>query len=193
MPLSQKELPITFLLRVQFGGIPIPIPIPTPVIFGFPSGIVRPEQLAIHRPARGTVTHTAGAAFLDDYGPIITIRGHTGWANPEGLAGIASLKALEALFVAYLEIRRAIADAGNDPNIVELWFVDALNIEAFAVYPHEFILERQRSRPLLYFYRMRLSGLRDLLQEAAGGAVDLVANFSAASASAALGNLANVF
>lgn len=160
-PLGQKYRPILFALYGS--GVPLVVP------FGIPAlGLVRPEQLSISRSARGTVVHTAEDAFLEDFGegiPRLTIAGHTGW-NGSPLAGLPGFKLLEGLFINYLQQRRRLATVGSDPNGVQLVYIDTLNVEAFSVYPHEFVLERTRQRPLLYMYRMQFSVLKDLLQSA---------------------------
>jgi hypothetical protein len=161
MPLSQKYLPIIFALYGS--GIPIVVP------FGIPGlGLIRPEQLSIQRSSRGTLMNTAEDAFLQDFGegiPRLTIAGHTGWDSGP-LSGLPGFKLLEALFVDYLQQRRRLATSGQDPNKVQLLYIDTLNVEAFSVYPHEFTLERTKQRPLLYMYRMQFSVLKDLLQSA---------------------------
>jgi hypothetical protein len=166
-PLSQKYLPILFLL--QGGGFTLPIP------FGVPLGIIRPEHYSFSRTSRGTVTQTAGTAFLDDYGEgpgQLQIAGHTGWGAGYEPPGVFKLKALEAMFVEYEARRMRLRDRNADPNVVQLWMLDSLNLEALSLYPLEFSLDRTRAKPLLYYYRMRFVVIADLLTDAIGGAVD---------------------
>jgi hypothetical protein len=164
---DQKYRPIALLLMLN--GFPV-----FAVLFNVPwLGTIRPEQIHLTRPARGTVTHTTGAAFIDDYGEgmgTLTIMGHTGW-NAGLLPGILKFKAIEQLFIQYLALRQTRAAGGLDPDAVQLWWLDTLDLEALAVYPHEFVLEKTKSRPLLYFYRMRFSVTEDLLQGAITRAV----------------------
>lgn len=168
IPAIQKNVPIALVL---FGG-----GIVTPFVWNTPLGGVRPEHIGLARPSRGTITHTAGAAFLDDFGEGVgqlVLSGHTGWIQ-DGTPGFVKFKVLEAIFVEYLRRRKALAAAGQDPNDVKLWYLDVLNAEALSVYPHEFRLERTRSRPLLYLYHMRFAVLLDLLQEGIRQAVEIV-------------------
>jgi hypothetical protein len=159
--LSNQELrPIVFILIG--GGIPIPIPFGVPFI-----GMVRPEHISYERRSRGQVIGTYDSAFLEDFGQgvtQITLSGSTG-LNETILSGLPGMKLIEAVFIEYLERRKRISDSGGDPNVVTLLLIDTLNAEAFKVYPHEFVLEKTRQRPFLYFYRMRLSALQDALQD----------------------------
>lgn len=162
MPINQKNFPILILLT---GGEFFGLSFPLPILFGTGLGIVRPETWTLQRPSRGTITHTAGSAFLDDFGssvPVLTLAGNTGWQEPTALAGLVSLQLLEAMFQEYLLRRKRTAEAGQDPDTVHLFYFDALNLQAFLVYPHEFQANRQKNNPLLYFYNIRFSALRDL-------------------------------
>ena len=162
-PIPQKYLPILFLLHG--GGFPLPI------VFGnlTPLEILRPENYSLTRISRGTVTQTIGGAFLDDFGEgpgQLLIAGHTGWgAGTFGIPGVIKLKALEAMFIEYEARRMRLRDRNQDPSVVQLWITDALNLEALSLYPLEFSLDRSRSKPLLYFYRMRFVVLADLLSD----------------------------
>jgi hypothetical protein len=177
MPISQKNRPIILILQGgEFFSLGI---IPVPFLFGSPGGIVRPENLQILRPARGTVVHTAGAAFLDDFGEgvgTIVMQGHTGWSEP-ALAGEVAFQQLRLMFQEYLARRKRTKLANLDPDGVRLIYLDSLNLEAFLVYPHEFSLKRSRTRPLLYMYHLRLSILRDLLQEGVSEVTDFLGDF----------------
>lgn len=170
-------LPIGVLL---FGG-----GIPIPHLFDQDTalGTTPPETLQYARISRGNVVNTAGGAHVEDWGEGIgqlSVYGHTGW-KAGGIPGEVRFKALEALFVEYEDRRDRLARAGADPDVVQLWWLDAMNLEALSIYPHEFVLERSRTRPLLQFYRIRASVLVDLLKEAiysiptSGGLPDITA------------------
>jgi hypothetical protein len=172
MPFPQKDLPI--LLDLQGGGFfSSPLNFPLPLLFGTPVGIIRPENLTITRPDRGTVVHTAGNAWLDDFGrgvPTLTFSGHTGWQEPSvALASIVAFKLFEALLVEYEERRKRVAAKGGDPDVVKLLYFDALNAQAFVLYPIEFTLNRTKSHPLLYFYQARFYVLFDLIYDSLYG------------------------
>lgn len=176
MPYPQKNLPIFIILE---GGASFASFIPIPFVMGLPNTIIRPESLHLTRPARGTVINTAKNAFLEDFGEgvgQIVIQGHTGWSDKEGpIAGVFAFKLLEEIFIEYLRRRAAAAKAGLEPDkTVFLFYVDTLNLLAFTVYPQEFVLERIKTRPLLYFYRLRFTTLVDLLQVAI---FDIASNF----------------
>lgn len=153
-------MPIVFLLRG--GGVPIPVP------FGIPAiGLVRPEHLSITRRARGSIMHTARGAVLDDFGegaPQILMQGNTGWRGSL-ISGLTGFKLLELLLIEYERRRRKLADQGLDPSAVRIWYLDALMVEAFEVYVHEIAFDKDRQRPLLYFYRIRATATQDLLQK----------------------------
>jgi hypothetical protein len=172
MPFPQKDLPI--LLDLQGGGFfSSPLNFPLPLLFGSPAGIIRPENLTLTRPNRGTVIHSAENAWLDDFGrgvPILTFSGHTGWQEPSvALASIVAFKLFEALLVEYEERRKRTAAAGGDPDTVKLLYFDALNAQAFVLYPIEFTLNRTKSHPLLYFYQARFYVLFDLIYDSLYG------------------------
>lgn len=169
MPIIQKNLPIVFILQ---GGELFAEKIPIPILFGTGIGLVTPENWQLLRPSRGTITHTATAAFLDDFGPgvpMLLMSGTTGWSEPKEFGGIVGLQALEVMFQEYLNRRKRMAEAGLDPDLVHLLYLDALHVQALLVYPHEFQIDRTKNSPLLYFYHMRLSALRDLKYEALFG------------------------
>lgn len=106
-----------------------------------------------------TVQQTLGGAWVDDFGPgldSINISGTTGWrANSStrsnalvtGVDQFAKLK--RATFGAWHERRNLAVKAGNDPMLVTLQFVDALNSTCDYVVPMSFTLRRSKSRPLL--------------------------------------------
>lgn len=162
MAIIQENLPIVFILV----GSPLLQGLPGPVVFGNPGMIIRPESLSISRPTRGTITHTAKSAFLDDFGmgiPILSLSGHTGYNEPlPGFAGLPALKVIESLFILYEQSREQLATINADPDLVKLYYFDVLNLQAFSLFPQELTVERMKTRSLLYFYRMRFAVLQDL-------------------------------
>lgn len=165
MPIDQKNLPILIILQ---GGEFFGTTIPLPFLFGTGIGVTRPDTWQLTRPSRGTVTHTAASAFLDDFGagiPTLVIAGNTGWNKPAGIAGLVALQYLEVIFQEYLARRKRTAEAGLDPDLVHLFYLDALNLQAFLVYPHEFNIDRAKNNPLLFMYRIRFTVLHDLKYE----------------------------
>jgi len=166
--LNQENAPLIFLLLG--GGLP------APMYFG-PRGVVKPENIVYSRVARGAVTNTEGSAFLDDFGQgvgRITVQGNTGWQGDNGITGwgLLNIKALQALFIDYLARRQAIAGLGlpivGDPSVVSLLLFDMVNLQASLVYPTELTTAKDRSRPLLYNYRLSLIILSDLMADLIG-------------------------
>jgi hypothetical protein len=163
----QESRPLIFVLLNEASlGAALASP-PLFTIFGKP-GIEHPEMWTYRRPSRGTVINTVGGAFLDDFGEgvgRITIEGHTGWFQGDG--GLVQFKNLEQIFIQYHARRDALtATEGADPNAIQLYMIDTLNLEASSVYPEDFTMVRSRNRPLLYQYRISLVVLVDLLQAA---------------------------
>lgn len=160
MPI-QEHLPIVFVLV----GPSILKGIPAPLVFGSPGMVIRPETWSLSRGVRSTITHTASNAFLDDFNmgvPILSLSGHTGFSEPSKLAGLPALKLLEALFILYEQSREQFASLNFDPNLIKIYYFDVLNLQALSISPQEFVVERMKSRSLLYFYRMRFAVLQDL-------------------------------
>lgn len=193
--INQKDLPIVLTLfsNSVAGALSVPgTAIPIVTVFGGPSGIVRPESISMARPARGTVSNTIGAAFLDDFGEgigVVTLQGHTGWQT----GGLSAFSALKLTFTEYLARRKALREAGEDPNAIQLWYIDTLNLEAFSVYPVQFSLERTRNRSLLYFYRIQLLVLTDLLQQLTAKVGDPLSKGQGTSIINGLQGLVNTF
>ena len=136
----------------------------------------RPEELTYTHPTRASVIQTLGGAWIDDFGEgivDITLSGHTGWrANDVPLKnGVKQLdgmnKAIElrTLFSeTFHQLRLTAANSGIDPDdAVKLYFVDILNKTHWQIYPVSFQLRRNKSRPLLYQYQLRMIGLDNLL------------------------------
>jgi hypothetical protein len=163
----QQFMPIVFILYsglnlidLATGEIPIIVPFGIPLI-----GLVRPDHLSIHRRARGAIMHAARGAVLDDFGegaPQLLMQGNTGWRGSL-ISGMTGFKLIELLMIEYERRRLTRTQQGRDPNDVKLWYFDVLNLEAFEIYLHESTFEKDRTRPLLYFYRIRATVVKDLL------------------------------
>ncbi len=157
---SQKaaDRPISFLMNdVASSGDP-------PAAFEF---YVRPEDLTRQDPSRLTVLQTLGGAWADNWGrglAQIAISGHTGWRQDfTGNDGIDRWLAMrEMCFDGWHRRREAAAEAGKDPDGVQLVFSDALDSYAVAVAPGGITLRRSRSRPLLVQYQLSMTVLGDV-------------------------------
>lgn len=129
---------------------------------------INPEDLSITEPSRMSVQQTIGSAWVDNFGPglrTISISGTTGWrANHEtGRDWEAEYNSLyKESFVKWHSLRADKITAGQDPGVVELEFVDALDKVAVIVAPVSFVLKRNKNRPLLIQYSIVLNVLRDI-------------------------------
>ena len=167
-PSSQKaaDRPISFVLDDQaFGSPPVSIDL-----------VIRPEDLSRTDPSRINVQQTLGGAWADNFGPgiaNITISGHTGWRRTEigygdGGDGLQRFQQLYAgVYTVWHEKRRAAADAGIDPDRVQMIFADALNDFSGVVAITNFNLKRSRSRPLLAMYQINMLVLNRDIDQAA--------------------------
>lgn len=133
---------------------------------------LRPEDVVYSYPTRATVIQTLGGAYCDDFGEgvaDITLTGHTGWRGSMGVPGELQFYNLRSFLIGeFHEIRSRTAEAGLDPDTVELLLADTLNAALFRVYPLSFVLRRNRQRPLLYQYTIRFAGLDNLLSRIPG-------------------------
>ncbi len=120
----------------------------------------RPEEMTFSHPAAATVKPTLGGAWVDDFGKgieQITIEGHTGWRGGFGIPGELKFLNLRKLIIdQYRDLRNVAVLAGQDPNTVELLLLDTLNLYAAIVYPMDFQLKRNKNRPLLFIYQLKL-------------------------------------
>lgn len=159
-PTLQKELTIALVMISNMGGM---------IEYYFD---LRPEELTYTHPTRATVVQTLGGAWVDDFGEgivDIAMSGHTGWransvplpikAMPgDGMAKAFSLRKL--CFEDFHQLRMAAAQDGIDPDeAVQMYFVDTLNKAFFKVYPVSLQIRKHKSRPLLYQYQLRMTGL----------------------------------
>lgn len=157
-PSSQKAevRPISFVLDDQAtGGPPASVDL-----------VIRPEDLTRNDPSRLNVQQTLGGAWADNFGPgvpTILISGHTGWRPTfaSGDGGERFQQLYDQVYVQWHERRAAAVQMGIDPDLVKLVFADALDDFSVVVAPMAFTLQRSRSRPLLYQYRINLTVLGD--------------------------------
>lgn len=162
-PTRQKDLPISLLMlgltvgRWEYYFEP------------------RPEDITYTHPTRASVVQTLGGAWVDDFGEglvDIVLNGHTGWraldaGHPldDGMIKLYDLR--HNLFEVYHQDRMAAAQDGLDPDdAVQLFLNDALHKIGFRVYPVSLQIRKNKSRPLLYQYQLRLTGLEKHIDSA---------------------------
>lgn len=154
-PTSQKSRPISFVLDDQANGRP-PVWLPL---------VIRPEDLTRTEMSRAALFQTLGkqaVGWVDSFGaglPTITISGHTGWRAAPGQSGDGAAQFERLHTTIYDEFHRGkqmAIDAGIDPALVKLLFVDELDNFAYEVFPMQFVLRRSKSRPLLMMYNIQL-------------------------------------
>lgn len=138
---------------------------------------IRPEDLTRNEPSRMSVQQTLGGkdggGWLDDWGPgvaSVTIAGTTGWgASNVSYDGFEQFQKLhETVFGQYHLLRRQVAEEGKDPNGILLIFSDMLDGFTWHVAPQNFVLKRNRARPLLSQYQIQLIRLGDGVLEKPG-------------------------
>lgn len=158
-PTSQKagQRPISFLLTDSFSGVNTSINL-----------VIRPEDLTRNEPSRASVSQTLEGAWVDNFGPGISsiqIAGHTGWRGGYTTDGVAAFSELRSgVFAEWHRLRAQAKDAGQDPNSVKLIFADVLDSIAVVVVPMNFLLKRNRSRPLLMMYQIGMTVVEELDQ-----------------------------
>lgn len=175
-PPSQKNRPIA--LVISDGG----------AISWMHVFLPRPEEVTFVHPTRAAVNQTFDGAWVDDFGQgvvEINISGHTGWrganlmlANVPGEVQAYNLR--NAVMNTYHSLRESRARAAQDPDLVEMLFIDTLNLCGYVVYPTSFQLRRHKSRPLLYQYQIKLTALNEfyVLENLVGDTGDLFSNFN---------------
>lgn len=161
-----EERPISFVLHNMVSGDTTEVKL-----------VIRPEDLTRTDTSRLTTTQTLGGAWADNFGPgipTVQIAGHTGWGagdRPDGLAEFQNL--YEKVFQAWHRERAAVLKQGFDPALVKLVFADKLDDFTWVVAPQNFVLKRNKSRPLLSQYQINLTYLddkvSDVLSALAGG------------------------
>ena len=128
---------------------------------------LRPEEVVYSHPTRATVVQTLGGAWVDDFGEglvEITLAGHTGWRPGGSIGGEEAFLLLRnGCFQVYHRMRMQAASSGRDPDEVRMIFVDTLHTCSYVVYPINMQIRKHRTRPLLFQYQLRLTGLDRLL------------------------------
>lgn len=147
---NQKNLQISFALDDGNGHI------------SYMTLPIKPEELTRTEPNRVTAQQTLDGVFIDEFGrglTTITISGSTGWGQGTRPAGdIMFLKLRDNFIHEWGRARRARIDASQDPNLVRLIFIDALNGPYVAdVIPTQFVLRRSKSQPLLFLYNITMT------------------------------------
>lgn len=146
--------PIAFIIEVGPKSIYGPLYLP-----------IRPEDLTINQPSRVAVHQSLGrdiAGWADNFGeglPTINISGHTGWRQSRYLQmdGAEAFSVLQSFLTEnYHDARQNAINSGADPASIRLLFIDTLNDNAFVVEPTQFVLKRNKSRPLLRMYNISL-------------------------------------
>lgn len=149
-----EERPISFVLHNMVSGDPVEVKL-----------VIRPEDLTRTDTSRLTTTQTLGGAWADNFGPgipTVQLAGHTGWGagdRPDGLAEFQNL--YETIFQAWHRERASVLKQGFDPSMVKLIFADKLDDFTWVVAPQNFVLKRNKSRPLLSQYQINLTWLSD--------------------------------
>lgn len=168
--LKATDRPIAFTLHNTNagGGAPLVLPL-----------LVRPEDLSITYPSRLAVTQTFGqdGAWADSFGQgvrAINLSGVTGWRGAiesGGGDGAEHFFKLHSLIISQWHLMRAAAaKAGKDPDKVLLILSDGLDNLNWVVAPQQFVLKRNKARPLLVQYNIALQRLSDhVSEEAAAG------------------------
>ncbi|WP_295455824.1 hypothetical protein [uncultured Thiodictyon sp.] len=176
-PISQKDRPIGLLL------LDSTFPLPAFTLLS-----PRPEDLQYTHPGRGTVVQTFNGGFVDDFGEGLTdisVSGHTGWAGGSVPGELQFYTLRDLVVLQYHQARKTKADAGQSIDTVKLYWVDTLNLFVYEVYPVSFTSKKNRQRPLLYQYSMRLIGINRLF-----GLSDLIGAVSGAIGGAVSGAMA---
>ncbi len=158
-PSSQKAdvRPVSFVLHDTGTG-------DAPIVFNM---TIRPDDLTRTEPSRMTVHQVFGGdgAFVDSFGPgvaSVQINGHTGWRGSPTADGTALFEQLHTtVFAEWHAARQRAVDRDQDPDLVKLIFVDALDDFQWVCVPERFVLKRNRSKPLLAYYNINLIKVAD--------------------------------
>jgi len=131
--------------------------------------VIRPEDLTRTDQSRLTTTQTLGGAWGDNFGrgiPTVQLSGTTGWGSgglPDGLVIFQAL--YEQIFMQWHAQREEALKIALDPDKVKLIFADYLDNFIYVVAPQNFVLRRNKSRPLLSQYQINLTWLSDDVAE----------------------------
>lgn len=129
---------------------------------------IRPEDLRRTEQIRATVHQTMGrnvTGWVDSFGeglPSLTISGHTGWRYNEGngMDGAQHFEELNQLVSHdFPAAQQSAIERGIDPAEVKLLFIDMLDGFAYSVFPTSFVLQRSKSRPLLFQYNIAMQAI----------------------------------
>lgn len=191
-PLSQKDRPMMLIITFSgsgglFSGVPglgdivgmvgdlaslagagpaaAGLSLPAGVVWGYLFSL-RPEEVSYTHPTRATVIQTLGGAWVDDFGEGLTdisINGHTGWRGGPLNGEAAFLSLRTGVFELYHQLRQLAADAGQDPDTVEMIWLDTLHLCSYRVYPISLQVRKSRTRPLLFQYQLRMTGLERII------------------------------
>lgn len=153
-PLQKAEdRPISFVLHnMALGSSPVEVKL-----------VIRPEDLTRTDTSRLTTTQTLGGAWGDNFGPgipTVQIAGHTGWGagtRPDGFLEFQNL--YSTIFQEWHKQRAEVLEMGLDPDLVRLIFADKLDDFTWVVAPQNFVLKRNKSRPLLSQYQINMTFL----------------------------------
>jgi len=126
---------------------------------------IRPEDLTRAEPSRITTHQTMGGAWADNFGPglqTISISGHTGWKGGFSGDGVTQFQKLhDTVFTQWHAKRQDAVKAGQDPDTVQLIYADALDGITAVVTPNQFVLRRNKTRPLLMMYQIGMTVIQD--------------------------------
>lgn len=169
-PPSQKDLPIGLVLTMGMGIGGFSLSMPVSFFLLNP----RPEDIQYTYPTRGTIIQTFDGGFVDDFGEglvDILVSGTTGWRGGliDGKTGFLALR--ELVIRMYHKLRALQAAAGRPIEDVKLYWVDTLNTCVYEVYPLSFTGKKNKQRPLLYQYTLRMTGIKSF------GVADLIGGF----------------
>ena len=155
-PIQKAETrPISFVLHDMAANT---VPVETRLV-------IRPEDLTRNSPSSLTTVRTLGGAWADSFGqglPTVNISGTTGWgagSRPDGLVAFQGL--YDNVFTQWHKLRAQALEKGQDPNLVKLLFADYLDKFIWVVAPQNFILRRNKSRPLLSQYQIQMTWVSD--------------------------------
>jgi hypothetical protein len=166
-PSSQKpdQRPIAFVLHdTAAGSTPIEVAL-----------TIRPEELTRTEPSRLVVHQLPGGdgGWVDSFGPgvgTVTLSGHTGWRGNATDDGAALFDKLHtAVYKEWHAARARALRRNQDPSLVKLIFIDSLDNFSWVVAPQQFVLRRNKARPLLMMFNITLLGLGDGMMERPGG------------------------
>lgn len=148
---KQDECPISFILHnLATGAAPVKHDL-----------VIRPEDLVRTHQSRLMVHQTLGGAWADSWGyapPTVQISGTTGWGQGSRKDGQEQFKELHSdIFKAWHKEREKNIQSGLDPDQVKMIFADMLNKYIFVVAPQNFILKRNKARPLLSQYQIGMT------------------------------------